>query len=145
VVGDPTLVLDGAHNPGAARALAASLAAFFGEAPKTLVVGVSRDKDVAGLLAVLAPAARRLILTASSSPRAVPPEALRPLVPASGAEISIAGSVPEALDMAAMGNRTPIVCVAGSLFVVGDALRALGGSDKPCRIEERADSIEALF
>ena len=145
VLGTPTLVLDGAHNPGAARALVASLDAFFGEAPRTLVVGVSGDKDVAGLLAILAPAAHRLILTASSNPRAAPPEALRALLPGPAAEIAIAGSVPEALGIAARGNRTPMVCVVGSLFVVGDALRALAGSDRPCRIEEGADSMEALF
>lgn len=143
--GDPTLVLDGAHNPGAARALAASLTAFFGEAPKTLVVGTSGDKDVGGILAALVPVAQRLILTASSSPRAAAPEALRALVPPSEVEVLLAESVAGALEMAAIGHRTPIICVAGSLFLVGDVLRGLAGDDKPCPIERGADSIEALF
>src|SRR5207244_9724832 len=71
------LVLDGAHNPDGARALAASLRDFFGDAPVTLVVGILRDKDARAILAELAPLARRLILTASSNPRAADPAALR--------------------------------------------------------------------
>jgi dihydrofolate synthase/folylpolyglutamate synthase len=51
IAGHPTVVLDGAHNPAGARALAASLGAVFGTAPVTLVLGVSQDKDAAGMLA----------------------------------------------------------------------------------------------
>ena len=42
------LVLDGAHNPAGARALAESLTAYFGDTPMTLVFGVLRDKDAPG-------------------------------------------------------------------------------------------------
>ena len=63
----PRLVLDGAHNAGGARALAASLAAYFpGERP-TFVIGIYRDKDVAAILGVLAPLAGRLIVTAAAN------------------------------------------------------------------------------
>ena len=68
----PRLILDGAHNVGGARALAASLAAYFpGERP-TFVVGIYRDKDAAAILGVLAPLAGRLIVTAAANaPRGV--------------------------------------------------------------------------
>jgi dihydrofolate synthase/folylpolyglutamate synthase len=139
------LVLDGAHNPGAAQALADSLRACFGQAPVTLVLGVSGDKDARAILAALAPVARRLILTRAGSPRAAPPEALRALVPAPGPEVSVVPSADEALALGAAATETPILCVAGSLFLVGDVLRTLAGGDKPCSIEKGADSIESLF
>jgi dihydrofolate synthase/folylpolyglutamate synthase len=140
---DRIVVLDGAHNPAGAAALAASLAEWFGDTPLTLVFGALRDKDARGMLAVLAPRARRLILTASSSPRAAPPEALRALTPA-GAAVELAESAAEALALAAREPRTPILCIAGSLSLLGDVLRVTTG-DKPCPIEKAADSIDFLI
>jgi len=140
---DRIVVLDGAHNPAGAAALAASLTEWFGTTPLTLVFGALRDKDAPGMLAALAPRARRLIFTASSSPRAARPEALRDAAPA-GAAVELAESAPEALALAAREPRTPILCVAGSLSLLGDVLRATRG-DKPCPIEKAADSIDSLF
>jgi dihydrofolate synthase/folylpolyglutamate synthase len=142
-VRDRIVVLDGAHNPAGAAALAASLAEWFGDTPLTLVFGALRDKDASGMLAALVPRARRLIFTASSSPRAARPEALRDAAPA-GAAVELADSAPEALALAAREPRTPILCVAGSLSLLGDVLRATRG-DKPCPIEKAADSIDSLF
>jgi dihydrofolate synthase/folylpolyglutamate synthase len=138
------LVLDGAHNPAGARALAASLQAYFGDAPTTLVVGVLRDKDAAGILRPLLARARRVVLTASASPRAAAPDDLRALVPAT-LPAAVAPSISEALALAEEGARDPILCVAGSLALVGDALRHLAGGDKPCPVEKPAVSIEPLL
>jgi dihydrofolate synthase/folylpolyglutamate synthase len=140
---DRVVVLDGAHNPAGARALAESLTAWFGDTPITLVFGALRDKDARGMLTALAPRMRRLILTASSSPRAAVPDALRALVPA-GAAVELAGSAGEALALAAREPRTPILCIAGSLSLLGDVLRIAGG-DKPCPIEKSADSMGLRF
>ena len=140
---DRIVVLDGAHNPAGAAALAASLTEWFGTTSLTLVFGALRDKDAPGMLAALAPRARRLIFTASSSPRAARPEALRDAAP-HGAAVELADSAPEALALAAREPRTPILCVAGSLSLLGDVLRATRG-DKPCPIEKAADSIDSLF
>jgi dihydrofolate synthase/folylpolyglutamate synthase len=137
------LVLDGAHNPAGARALAASLAAWFPDAALTLVFGVSDDKDAAGMLGALAPLARRVILTSSSSTRAAPPAALRAHLPA-GTDVGVASSAAEAVEMALGPARTPVVCVAGSLFLVGDVLRRLDG-DEPCRIERPTASMSSRF
>lgn len=139
------LVLDGAHNPAGARALAASLREFFGDAHVTFVLGILRDKDAAGVLAALAPLADRVVLTAASNPRAAAPEALRAAVPASVRSVETAASAGEALALAARTSATPIICVAGSLSLIGDTLRHLAGGDKPCSIEKGADSIETLF
>jgi dihydrofolate synthase/folylpolyglutamate synthase len=138
-----TVVLDGAHNPAGAQALAASLAEWFGDTPVTLVFGALRDKDARGMLAALAPHARRIILTASSSPRAATPAALRALLP-SGNIAELADSAAAALALAAREPRTPILCIAGSLSLLGDVLRIATG-DKPCPVEKAADSIDLLI
>ncbi len=144
--GRPTLVLDGAHNPAGARALAASLRDLFGATPLTLVAGIMRDKDAAGILAPLAPLARRIVLTTVATPRAAPPEALREaLPPGVGARVEMAASVDEALALARDASATPTICVAGSLHLVGDTLARLFGRDKPCSIENGADSMDSLF
>jgi dihydrofolate synthase / folylpolyglutamate synthase len=143
---DRHVVLDGAHNPAGARALAASLTEWFGEAAVTLIFGALRDKDTAGMLGPLAARARRVILTASSSPRAATAEALRGFVPAGPERVETATSPAEALAVAEQAPRTPILCIAGSLSLVGDVLRlASGGGDNPCPIEKPADSMGSLF
>jgi dihydrofolate synthase/folylpolyglutamate synthase len=138
------LVLDGAHNPAGARALAASLRDVFGQAPVTLVLGILADKDAAGIVAALAPLAARIVLVAPASPRAAAPGALRALVPAAVGTVEVAGSPAEALERAGRGATTPVICVAGSLFLIGDVLRHLAG-DKPCSLEKEADSMRLPF
>ena len=138
------LVLDGAHNPAGARALAQSLQAYFGNTPMTLVFGVLRDKDAAGILTPLVDRARHVILTASTNPRAAAPDALRGLLPAGG-RVDLAPSVAGALALAEADRSASLVCVAGSLSLVGDALRAGPDGDKPCPVEKSADSMEPLL
>ncbi len=135
------LVLDGAHNPAGARALARSLRDVFGEAPITFVLGILADKDAAGIIAVLAPLADRFILVAPPSARAIAPDALRALVPATVKNVEVAGSPAEALEHAGRAAPTPVICVAGSLFLIGDVLRYLSGSDKPCSLEKGTASL----
>jgi dihydrofolate synthase/folylpolyglutamate synthase len=122
---DPLVILDGAHNPAGARALAASLRAYFPGRPVTFVIGVLADKDAGGILAALRPLAARVILTASANPRAAPPEALRALLPA-GARVDTVRSPQDALTMATAEDPRGIVCVAGSLSLIGDILAAAG-------------------
>jgi dihydrofolate synthase/folylpolyglutamate synthase len=122
---DPLVVLDGAHNPAGARALAASLRAYFPGRLVTFVIGVLADKDAGGILAALRPLAARVILTASANPRAAAPEALRALLPA-GARVDTARSPQDALAMAIAEDPGGIVCVAGSLSLIGAVLAAAG-------------------
>jgi dihydrofolate synthase/folylpolyglutamate synthase len=137
----PRLVLDGAHNVGGARALAASLAAYFpGERP-TFVVGIYRDKDAAGILGTLAPLAGRLIVTASANPRAAPPAVLAASAPAGGPRPEIAPTLRDALAAAAAPRASAVTCVTGSLSMIGEALAHLMG-DEPCRVEKGAASVE---
>jgi dihydrofolate synthase/folylpolyglutamate synthase len=137
----PWLVLDGAHNPGGARALARSLRDVFGAQPVTLVVGILRDKDARAILAELVPLAHRVILTRSSNARSADPAQLLAELPPGSPPAETAPSLPEAL--AAAPAATPITCVAGSLSLVGDALRHLRGDDGPCPIEKSVASLGA--
>ncbi len=143
--GDPWLILDGAHNPAGAQALAAALEEYFPRVPRTLIVGVSSDKDKAGILKALLPLVARLILTASSNPRATAPEELLAVLPPSDTRVEMAPNVVEALSMALTPPTTPVICVAGSLFLVADVLTSVAGArDSPCEVERTAGSIESL-
>ena len=124
--GRPTLVLDGAHNPGGATALAASLRHHFAGRRLALVLGVSADKDRAGILKALAPLAARIYLAPADHPRATPPKELADELPPIEADVVLAGSSGEALERALGEPGIDVICVAGSLFLVADALRWLG-------------------
>jgi dihydrofolate synthase/folylpolyglutamate synthase len=124
--GRPTLVLDGAHNPGGASALAASLRHHFPGRRLALVLGVSADKDRAGILKALAPLAVRIYFTPADHPRATPPAELLAELPPVDAEVLLTGSSGEAFGRALDAPGIDVVCVAGSLFLVADALRWLG-------------------
>jgi dihydrofolate synthase/folylpolyglutamate synthase len=121
--GEPPILFDGAHNIAGARALRDYLDEFVA-APLTLVFGAMRDKDLAEMAAIIFPAARRLILTQPSNPRAAAPEMLAGVVPSSidSASVSLAHDLDEALRLAL--EQTPrdgLVCVTGSLYLVGEA------------------------
>lgn len=112
------VVLDGAHNPAGATALADWLAAT-DLGPVTLVTACMRDKDVAGLLSPLLPQAARVITTSLAFPRALPADELaaqvRDLAPHMPVQVAATPAV--ALDDASE-HRAPVL-VAGSLFLVG--------------------------
>lgn len=122
VARDPIVVLDGAHNPDGARVLARSLETYFPGRAITLIVGVSADKDQRSILAALAPLATRLILAPYGSPRSATPADLARSVPTDSVTPELAASPRQALAMALAEPRTPIVCVAGSLFLIGEVL-----------------------
>lgn len=129
------VILDGAHNPAAARALAALLDET-GTRP-ALVLGVARDKDVAGIAAELVPRASCVHATrASLSPRALPPAELADRVRASGGRVDGVYDDPRAAVYAAAegagreGPDVPVL-VAGSLYLVGELRPWLLGEPLP--------------
>lgn len=119
--GGRRLVLDGAHNPDGARALAAWLDGEGLSGSCDLLFGGLADKDLAGMLALLSPRARRIVLTAPASPRAEDPARLAALLP--GRDVRKAPDAASALDVLMRdGGAVPIIA-AGSLVLVGDVLR----------------------
>jgi len=125
VVGrDPWVIVDAAHNPVSARALAAALERVK-RRRTVLVFGASADKDYGSMLRALLPAADLAIFTRAENPRAAATSDL--MRAARGRPAIAAGSVARALAMArkAAGPQDAIV-VAGSFYVAGEALGAMG-------------------
>jgi dihydrofolate synthase/folylpolyglutamate synthase len=119
------VLLDGAHNPDGAAALTAALQVLHPGRPVELVFGVLSDKDHGGMLRALAPAARRLHLVAPATPRARPAAALLEDARALGADADVHADLADALGCARRAAADgALVCVAGSLYLVGEA-RAL--------------------
>ena len=118
------VLLDAAHNPEGARALGLYLAAWHPERP-VLVIGVMRDKDAGAIVGELLPVTSTVIATAAATPRAMPAKELAARVRVLDAQRSIHayGEVGTALD-AAFGQSTT-VCVAGSIFLAGEARECL--------------------
>jgi dihydrofolate synthase/folylpolyglutamate synthase len=125
VPGGHRVLLDAAHNPAGAWALASYLKREFPE-PLPIVFGALRDKDVSLMLKALLPAASTLVMTEPATPRAHTAEDLaaiaRKLSPA--AKIDVEPDPARALERA--WRYCPVVCAAGSIFLVGNLLASLG-------------------
>jgi dihydrofolate synthase/folylpolyglutamate synthase len=125
----PLVLLDGAHNPAGARALAAALLEDFVVDRRTVVVACLADKDVRGILEGLAPATGRLVVTTNRSPRAAPAERLRKEAEVLGLHAEVAPDVASAVSQAiASAADTEAVVVTGSLYTVGEARDLLMGT-----------------
>jgi dihydrofolate synthase / folylpolyglutamate synthase len=123
---NPFILLDGAHNLMAARNLASYLARDHSSRPITLVAGILDDKPYAAMLGVLLPLCRRAVLTRAETERALPPERLAEAAADQIADITVRSTVESALRYA-IETAVPdeVICVAGSLYVVGEARHVL--------------------
>jgi len=121
------VLLDAAHNPAGASALASYLKREFPE-PLPIVFGALRDKDVSLMLKMLLPAASAMIVTEPATPRAHTANELAALALklSPTATIEAEPDPVKALDRA--WTHCPVVCAAGSIFLVGNLLAALGPS-----------------
>jgi dihydrofolate synthase / folylpolyglutamate synthase len=124
------LIVDGAHNPEAARALAATWSASpWSKRPARWILGILRDKDQAGLLKPLAPFLRDVVVVRPPSPRALEPLELAAAVRrfAPRARVTLERDAAGALAAWRRDARAPGVAVcAGSLYLAGAALKAAG-------------------
>jgi len=141
-VGD--FLVDGAHNPPAASALAAALAAA-GVRPRslTLICGFCGDKDVDGVLRTLAPFVSSARAVRTNNPRSLPAEQLADRIRALGIPATAYPTLGAALDADFPRMTTgPSALICGSLFLVGEALVELGVS--PFGSGSRFDVAEKL-
>ena len=133
----PTVLVDAAHNVAGAQGLAQAVADSFDFERLVGVVGVLADKDAAGILASLEPVLAEVVITRSSSPRALAPERLGELaadvfgadrvtvVPDLVSAVEHAVSQAESHGLAGVG-----VLVTGSVTLAGDAVRLLRRPDR---------------
>jgi dihydrofolate synthase / folylpolyglutamate synthase len=123
----PEVVFDVAHNPAGAWALRSTLSATYEERPLIFVFGAMRDKAVSEMAEILFPLADRVIATHADNPRAATPAEIREAAHRVAVQIDEALDVPAALAKArtAAGSRG-LVVVTGSIYIVGEAMRALG-------------------
>ncbi len=127
VMDRPRVILDGAHNLTAAQVLADYIKQEFSLTRTTLVVGILDDKPYEAMLKILVPTCSKVILTQPKINRALNPQTLLPLVQSLSNEVEIIPDVACALQTAiAQSLPEDAVCVAGSLYVVGEAKESLG-------------------
>jgi dihydrofolate synthase/folylpolyglutamate synthase len=116
---EPGVVLDGAHNPHAAKVLADTWKSRFPGEKASLVFSAVAAKDISGILEILAPLASRMFLCPVDTPRAVSAAELAGFLPADAPPHETFANV-EAAIAAAKAHGAPVL-IAGSLFLVGEA------------------------
>ena len=130
---NPFVILDGAHNLMAARSLSRFLQDNLAGRHITMVAGILDDKPYETILKDLVAPCERLIITRPKIDRALPSETLRDAAGGLISDIEIIDDVGEAVRHAiTTAKPEDAVCIAGSLYVVGEAKAAL---------EEAGDSI----
>jgi dihydrofolate synthase/folylpolyglutamate synthase len=130
----PLVLLDGAHNVAGAHALAAALGEEFPPAPRTLVVGLLREKDPAEMLEALGVEQYdQVVCCRPPSARALDPDRVADAALAAGVDpgrVTVIAPVVDAVAHAqALAGEDGQVVVTGSLYVVGAARSAFHGAD----------------
>jgi len=119
----PEIILDGAHNPAGARALAAYIDRFYATRRVRLIFGSMRDKAIDEVAGILFPRAAQVIVTAPSQARALAPRALGEM--AGHPDLQVAASLREALALVADAAGDDVVFITGSLYLVAEARELL--------------------
>ncbi len=123
---NPLIILDGAHNRIAARRLADYFCKCLSGYSITLVAGILEDKPYTDMLKSLLPHCRRVILTRPQINRGLPPEILHDAAKKLITDITVCPDVESAVNRALdTASAEDAICIAGSLYVVGEAKTAL--------------------
>jgi dihydrofolate synthase/folylpolyglutamate synthase len=126
---DPLIILDGAHNPSGAQVVFDFLHSQIHDCPGRkliLVIGMMHDKNHQGFLRVLLPIVDRLILTQPRMERAASVDALKQAVNRDDLVPYLLSDSWEAFNQAKqIANPSDVICVTGSLFLVGEVLERL--------------------
>jgi dihydrofolate synthase / folylpolyglutamate synthase len=126
VAGEPSIILDGAHNIAGAESLRKFCKQFLSAKRLVLVFGVMHDKDVVEIAGRLFPLASDIVLTAAESERSAEPGWIAAQLPNYRQRYHCTQNPQEALDVArTLAAPDGIILAAGSLFLVGDLQRTL--------------------
>ncbi len=123
----PEIILDGAHNPAGARALAAYIDRFYAGRRVRLIYGAMRDKAIAEMSGILFPRARQVVVTAPKQSRAFSPEAMREV--SDHPNLSTAATIESALEQVRDASPADVIFITGSLFLVAEARALLTESE----------------
>ncbi|MCX6003129.1 MAG: bifunctional folylpolyglutamate synthase/dihydrofolate synthase, partial [Chloroflexi bacterium] len=124
----PLLVVDGAHNRDSVQKLRQALRKYFKFDKAILIIGLSSDKDLSGIVAELVPTFDKVIVTRSIHPRAMPTAPIVAEFKKYGIEAEQADDVSIALSLALkLAGVGDMICVTGSLFVVAGAIKQAAG------------------
>jgi dihydrofolate synthase/folylpolyglutamate synthase len=121
---EPTVLLDGAHNPVGMKMLRKTFEEDFEYDRLILLIGILKDKDIEKMLFEIAPISDIIIVTKSKKSRACDPKILHNALEKLGykKELFIKDSILKAIEHAkSIANKDDIICISGSLFTVGEA------------------------
>ena len=125
---EPTFVLDGAHNPHGMVATTESLKTYFGGKKLIFVMGVMADKDVRGMIGLLAPLAKEFIAVEPHNSRAMQPEELKAIIENFGVPARTFPTVEEGVDAALKAaGKDDVIAALGSLYFSADIRKAVLG------------------
>ena len=121
------MVLDVAHNPAGAWALRSALSENFAGRELTFVFAALRDKAIQEITEILFPIAEQVVVTQVGNPRAATTEELLSAASRTGSLLFAEETVPAALDRACKISKPEgLIVVTGSIFLVGEAMSAMG-------------------
>jgi dihydrofolate synthase/folylpolyglutamate synthase len=125
--GAAPVILDGAHNPAGARALAITLLSEFVFRNRVAVLGVLGDKDIDAIAGEVVRFAEHVVVTTPPSSRAATLDRLEKAVREAGGSVEVASDIAKALEQASgVATEDDAVVVTGSLYTVGAARDVLG-------------------
>jgi len=123
---NPTLILDGAHNPSGVRVLRDTLKEIFSYHRLILVLAIFSDKDYKKMIQIIAPKADLIITTKAKSPRATPSQEIAKEAAQyiEKNKIIVTEDIPQAINCALFNSKEDdLICITGSLYTVGEAKR----------------------
>ncbi|NPV71902.1 MAG: bifunctional folylpolyglutamate synthase/dihydrofolate synthase [Firmicutes bacterium] len=124
----PVVVVDGAHNQDGARVLSAAIRDIIPHRRMVMVIGILADKVADDILAELVPLANEVIVTRPNSPRAFPPEVLAEKVRHFPVSVHVEPRIAEAIEKGlSLVGHGDLLCVTGSLYLIGEARSKLAG------------------
>ena len=120
---NPLIILDGAHNPSGINVLVDTLNSYFKDKKIILIFGVLSDKNVDDMLEKIIPASENIILTKSKNIRSMEPKNIFDKINEKKLKkVVIMEEVQKAVEHAkAIASSEHIICITGSLFLVGEA------------------------
>ncbi|HYA15030.1 MAG TPA: folylpolyglutamate synthase/dihydrofolate synthase family protein, partial [Syntrophales bacterium] len=129
----PMVIVDGAHNADGATILSRALKEEFAYRRLILIFGVLNDKDYKTMLKKLVPLSDCLVITKPDTARTMPPEIMMKAAQSYRKRVEVIGNSHEALKRAlSMADPDDLICITGSLYLVGEIKRAFStSSNKP--------------